>query len=366
MSFWASSNSSFHDNLTSIGDKSPVINDDSEGGEAITENLDELYLQGPDISPESEIILFEDTMANTSDDVPDPLADMLVNQKPTKGAFWTNKDIVKKIIPATKEYTKLLIARQALEGAEFAYMSTPTNTKPLSKDVSWFPNIENPVVQVVESDTYDAAIDVMNGEFLENTSDFMPVCVLNHANAYRAGGGWENGAHAQEEQLFYRSTLSGTLRKKLFPMGSLDCAYSPHVIIFRENISMDFKFLAELTTPAKLPVVSVISMAAESQPKLTDDGTTYADDTIRGVMYNKLLQVLRTAAHNNHRRLVLGALGCGAFGHPVDEVTDLWRDALEEEEFTGWFEQIIFAVIDRTKAKPNLRAFQAALDNAYE
>ncbi|CAG8270224.1 unnamed protein product [Penicillium salamii] len=269
------------------------------------------------------------------------------------------------IVPQAMKYTKQLIDRTAASGTEFAYLSTPDNAQPLSRDSPWFPNFQETLIQVVEADTFDAAIAMAEGEFLEGSEDIMPVCVLNHANAFRAGGGWAGGALAQEEQLFYRSTLCGSLRPKFYPMGPLDCLYSPHVIIFRENQAKNFKLLKDLEKNAeRLPVVSVVSMAAEAHPKLDADGTGYAKDTDRGLMYGKMEQVLRTAAQHNHRRLILGALGCGAFGHPVDEVIALWSEVLEQDEFQNWFEQIVFAIFDRTPAKKNVKAFKEGFKKA--
>lgn len=57
--------------------------------------------------------------------------------------------------------------------------------------------------------------------------------------------------------------------------------------------------------------------------------------------------ILRTAAYNGHRRLVLGALGCGAFLNPREDVADCFAEVFSEGEFGGgWWESIIFAVMD--------------------
>ncbi|KAG0159978.1 hypothetical protein PDIDSM_7505 [Penicillium digitatum] len=56
------------------------------------------------------------------------------------------------------------------------------------------------------------------------------------------------------------------------------------------------------------PTVSVISMATRNKPRLTANGTTYVDPAQRYLMISKMQLILRTAANNNHRRLVLGAI----------------------------------------------------------
>ncbi|KAJ5350864.1 hypothetical protein N7541_008591 [Penicillium brevicompactum] len=289
-------------------------------------------------------------------------ADPAPQKSPKSAKVGKSGGVDPKVIKETQEHTKTIIAKTAHEGTEFAYSSTPENAPALSQESRMYPAFEETLIQVVEGDTFDIAIEVTNGTYKAKTEDFMPVCVLNHANAFGAGGSWKTGATAQEEQLFYRSTLCGSLREKFYPMKELECLYSPHVIIFRENSAAGFKFLENIETPEKLPVVSVISMAAQRGPKTVknkEGQREYADDDARGMMYNKMKQILRTAAHNNHRRLVLGALGCGVFGHPEEEVADLWKEGLTEDgEFDGWFEQVILAIFDKDKAKKNLRTFE--------
>lgn len=71
--------------------------------------------------------------------------------------------------------------------------------------------------------------------------------------------------------------------------------------------------------------------------------------------------VLRVAASNLHRRLILGAIGCGAFGHPPREVAECWKTVLQENEFKGWFDGITFAVYDRGEG--NYQIFYSLLHN---
>ena len=50
------------------------------------------------------------------------------------------------------------------------------------------------------------------------------------------------------------------------------------------------------------------------------------------------------AATNNVTNLVLGAMGCGAYGCPPRAVAREMKSVLESDEFGGWFENIVFAV----------------------
>lgn len=283
------------------------------------------------------------------------------------GTVKKTKKYMDNIIKEAKEDTKQIVSTTELEGTGFGYKVEPEMATKLNAEFQDWPDIKEPVVKVVTSDTYDTAIDAIDEVYQDDTLDFMPVCVLNFANAVKPGGGWEGGASAQEEQLFYRSTLSGSLHKKFYPMQTLECLYSPRVVIFRENAANNYNFMAKLDglekveESKKLPIVSVISMAAEHHPKLDGTKTKYATAKSRNDMLAKMRQILRTAGHNNHRRLILGALGCGAFGHPPEEVASLWAEILQEAEFKGWFEQLIFAVFDSGDGN-NLAVFREHLD----
>jgi len=73
----------------------------------------------------------------------------------------------------------------------------------------------------------------------------------------------------------------------------------------------------------------------------------FARPTDRTLTKNKIRLSLRIAASQGHRRLVLGALGCGAFRNPNGEVASCWKEVLRETEFRGWWETVVFAVLDK-------------------
>ncbi|CAI7623865.1 unnamed protein product [Penicillium glandicola] len=261
------------------------------------------------------------------------------------------------VIATTQEATARILTRTELEGSRFGYLASKWTTPKLNPD-----SVDNPksstVVKVVAGDTYDRAVEM---QAAGSTSDHMPVCVLNFANAYFPGGGWLGGSRAQEEQLCYRSTLIDTLHTHFYPMQDLECVYSPHVIVFRNNADNRYSFMSEDDKLHLNPAVSVVSMAARNHPKLSPDKSKYKDIGHRHLMKSKMRLILRTAAHNNHRRLVLGAIGCGAFGHPTQQVADCWKEILLKKEFKGWFELIHFVIRDAPK-EGNLAIFAKTLD----
>ncbi|KAJ5823327.1 hypothetical protein N7447_005667 [Penicillium robsamsonii] len=265
---------------------------------------------------------------------------------------------MQKVIETTQKAVMEILFKTELEGTRLSYVASKWNAPSLDPDFVEFPNLTT-VVKVMPGDTYDQAL---NMQYAGNTSDHMPVCVLNFANAFRPGGGWLSGARAQEEQLCYRSTLIGSLQPRFYPMTDLECLYSPKVIVFRERVEQGYSFMSADDDLHLNPAVSVISMAARDKPKLTADKSSYRDPGQRYLMKGKMRLILRTAALNNHRRLVLGALGCGAFHHPPQVVADCWKEVLMKREFKGWFEQIHFVIKDAPHEN-NLAIFKATLDD---
>jgi len=208
------------------------------------------------------------------------------------------------------------------------------------------PNLQQTPVRVLNSDTIDAALSLASSA---SSSTSKPVLVLNMANAYHSGGGWLRGALAQEEALCYRSSLSCTLKNRYYPMSEAGGIYSPTVVVIRESMAQGHGLL-DLTKPDDLPVVSVVSVAAIDGPKVSKDASgkeEYKHRADREVMKEKMRVVLRIAAVNRHRLLVLGALGCGAFGNPREEVVECWKEVFAEDEFRGgWWETVAFAVME--------------------
>ncbi len=153
------------------------------------------------------------------------------------------------------------------------------------------------------------------------------------ANAQHPGGGWLKGALAQEETLCYRTSLSSTLKKDFYPILKFGGIYSPSVVVIRESLASGHALL-DLQRPEELPVVSVVSVAAIRGPAVVVDDAgdgegqgeeRYEFDKDRDTMKEKMRVVLRIVAINGHRRVVLGALGCGAFRNPKAEVMRCWR-----------------------------------------
>ncbi|KAJ4334343.1 hypothetical protein N0V95_009192 [Ascochyta clinopodiicola] len=175
-----------------------------------------------------------------------------------------------------------------------------------------------------------------------------PVAVLNLASERHAGGGWQNGAMAQEEALCYRSSLYLSLHKSYYPLPSLSVIYTPSVLIIRAATSTGHALYT--CSASDLPVTSMISVAALRHPALTDDGKKFRNGDQRAETKRKIRVSLRIAASKGHTKLVLGALGCGVFSNPPAEVAECFLEVFREIEFQGgWWEDVVFAVMDNAR-----------------
>lgn len=180
--------------------------------------------------------------------------------------------------------------------------------------------------------------------------------VLNFASAKNPGGGFLNGAKAQEESLTVSSTLYPTLtaheeyykeNRAHSSMMYLDYGiYSPEVVFFRDG---SFR-LTE--TPVK---ASVLTLPAVNMGQVLLKGEN-AEEAKR-VMRRRMKLVLGIFAEQKARHLVLGAYGCGVFRNDPGEVAAWWRELLEEG-MGQYFDSVFHAVLDHSKEQRCIKAFQ--------
>ncbi|MFZ3554871.1 TIGR02452 family protein [Streptomyces sp. BH055] len=190
-----------------------------------------------------------------------------------------------------------------------------------------------------------------------------PVAVLNFASARNPGGGYLNGAQAQEEALCRCSALYACLtgvpefyahhREHRDAFYTDRVIHAPAVPVFRDDQGrlLDTPFEAGfLTSPA--PNAGVI---AQRTPERVPE--------IPAALASRAERVLEVAAAEGYRRLVLGAWGCGVFRNDPGQVAEAFRTLLEGR-FAHRFEQVVFAVLDHAKGAPTRTAFERAFDRA--
>lgn len=200
-------------------------------------------------------------------------------------------------------------------------------------------------VKVINADTFDTALNMV-GKGLN------PL-VLNMASYWQPGGGWRKGSMAQEEELFRRSTYAMSLEqpvmRKCYPLLGSACIYSPSVVVFRAGRDQNYA-LYDWSDCCSL---SCLAMPAMRHPHLVDD--RLSDEDAR-LTLEKIRNIFGVARHYGHDSLVLGALGCGAYGNPPTHIAELFKKVIDE--YQGQFKQVVFAILtDHNDRYGNLKCF---------
>ncbi len=185
------------------------------------------------------------------------------------------------------------------------------------------------------------------------------LALLNFASARNPGGGFLNGAKAQEEDLCRCSGLYPCLLKcpEYYQVNRAQSSmlytdysiFSPHVPFFKTSGTGNL-----LGVPFFVSVIT--SPAPNSGPFLKDNPDGLSQ--LRETFFRRWSNVLRIAHHQGVGRLILGAWGCGAFqGDPI-VAAETAQQAIQA--YGGGFEEIVFAIPgDGRRSGTNLKAFQA-------
>ncbi|UJR11378.1 hypothetical protein I4U23_015558 [Adineta vaga] len=211
--------------------------------------------------------------------------------------------------------------------------------------------------------------------------------LLNTASATNPGGGFRKGDGAQEENIFRRSDYCRSLDigldeflkeradrlhcssdcrldrisdpSNMYPMDEFGAIYTTGITVFRQPEEMGYAFMEK-----PLENVCAIAMAAYRDPELK--GTLLAPKYAVGTR-KKIENIFAIAHQRKHDCLILSALGCGAFKNPPEHVAKLFYSVIEQ--YAGFFDMIVFAIIDDHNAgrllnpEGNFQPFANILDN---
>ncbi|KAL8949369.1 MAG: hypothetical protein Q9222_004519 [Ikaeria aurantiellina] len=208
-------------------------------------------------------------------------------------------------------------------------------------------------IAVIDGDPLDVALDWHDYNQHSGTQAMQRpdhrhagIPVVNMANEKRAGGDWESGLMAPEENLCRRTNLVQALRTPQdprashYPIPTPGGLYSPHVVAFRSGPEEGY------APWSRFKVLPVISVAPIRRPKLDESGEDYSFTAEKEMMKQKMRSVLRIAAREQHYDLCMGAFGVGpGFRNPASQVASIWRTLLfDEPEFQGVFSNVVFAI----------------------
>lgn len=209
--------------------------------------------------------------------------------------------------------------------------------------------IVHTTVSVTDETTQAAAqrLVQMNGQH--------DLAVLNFASARKPGGGFLNGAPAQEESISRCSGLYPTLltqpdyyqknRAGKSRMYTDHIIYSPKVPWFRSDdySLLDDKYLASVIT---VPAPNVGSLGRQEKKH------------VEKVLRHRAGKILAVAEAEGQRSLLLGAWGCGVFKNDPNMVADAFGTWLEDPRFASSFDNVTFAVFDNSQSGYVRKAFE--------
>lgn len=182
------------------------------------------------------------------------------------------------------------------------------------------------------------------------------VAALNFASAKNPGGGFLNGARAQEESLCRASALYACLegspmyawhRSRQDPVYGSWVIWSPRVPVFRGD---DGELLE---TPF---ACSFLTSPAPNAGAALDRDTRWGS-RVQPALRERVARVLGVAAQHGHDALVLGAWGCGVFRCDPAMVADELGRALEGT-FAGRFAKVVFAIVDERPERSVIAPFE--------
>lgn len=217
-------------------------------------------------------------------------------------------------------------------------------------------NVNNKVNNINNKIQYEITSE-QTVEALFRLKDLKDIGILNFASAKNPGGGFLNGAKAQEESLAISSGLYLTLLKnKQYYQENRKCGnmiytdyaiYSPNVVFIRDK---NFKLV-------KYPIMaSILTMPAVNMGQIllkTPELKQKAEESMK----SRMRKILHIFASKGNKNLILGAYGCGVFRNNPVLISKYWHQLLKDEKIETNFENIVFAIYDTSSNKTIPNAF---------
>ncbi|KAJ7149599.1 hypothetical protein C8R46DRAFT_1125600 [Mycena filopes] len=197
-----------------------------------------------------------------------------------------------------------------------------------------------------------------------------PIGVLNFASAEQPGGGFINGANAQEESIARSSALYASLMtptaQQFYNLHSADerggfythaMVYSPHVVVFRDDAG---GFLPPIP-------VDVLTSPAVHAGIIHEKGwearrpVEETQENIEWVMMERMARILYLFERHKARTLILGSFGTGVFCNDIAMVAQIWAELLSgpRARFAHSFDYVAFAIVDNTTYTEFKQAYES-------
>lgn len=202
---------------------------------------------------------------------------------------------------------------------------------------------ENNINKNLTTEFFQTIIEVVNGDVLETTAHLQLThnkiyTFMLNANEFNKGGGYKNGANGQEESVCRRTNLIPILEITKYPVPQFGCILIDNLFIVRDTEDKDYVYFEK---PIK---TNCVVLSAYQSPNI--DSNNKIEAHMREQMRMKIMNMFYALLADGKKRIVLGAIGCGAFCNPSQDVAELFREVIESNRFKNKFEHIVFAILD--------------------
>lgn len=165
--------------------------------------------------------------------------------------------------------------------------------------------------------------------------------VVVFGSAHKPGGGVQNGARAQEEDLslttswyFHVKDCDG-FYKKQHP----NLLYSDDALYVKNAFLLRDQYRNEIEPHA----ISMIGAAAPNLNGMRSSNKMVAEKIIYETLARRIEGILALAHNDKHETLIFGAWGCGVFGLEPLAVAQVFKTCLDKNIYGG---NIAFAIMD--------------------
>ncbi|KAF8149549.1 hypothetical protein B0H34DRAFT_641307, partial [Crassisporium funariophilum] len=183
--------------------------------------------------------------------------------------------------------------------------------------------------------------------------------VLNFASAKKPGGGFMNGAQAQEESIARASTLYPSL---LTPAASTfythyaedpDDAYYTHAMVYSPDVVLFRNDKGNWRKPVEVDVLTSAAVNAGEIRQTTEPdlrlalALSAAENQITNLMFERIARILHLFHVKRVPHIILGSFGTGVFQNRVELVAAIFGDLLVKKggRFEGAFQTVMFAIL---------------------
>ena len=169
-------------------------------------------------------------------------------------------------------------------------------------------HVSIPMVEVKDTDCVSAAVD----------SPVDDVAILNFASYTKPGGGYLNGAWAQEESLCSESNLWEILNHKTFK------EFYEYNRCHMNNGLYEDRMIYTPDVMFRGKPVGVLTCASPNYKEAIKNGVSH--DEVVEVYRNRLKSIYNVLHQNGVKQFIAGAWGCGVFEFPRELMLEIFNE----------------------------------------